>query len=98
MSISPVQCPSSDELEGIALGQNPAADLREHLDLCEDCRGTLQRIRNDNRFLSGFAIDGALPRSRRSESTAMSEIEIPGYTLIREIHRGGQGVVYQAQQ
>jgi WD40 repeat protein len=96
MSVSPAECPVSEVLEGVAAGQPAPASLRAHLATCESCRRTIERIRDDNRFLSGFAVCGALPAARRIAT--LHDIEVPGYEIIREIHRGGQGVVYEAVQ
>lgn len=43
---------------------------------------------------SDATIDGEPPRW----GAAARSIELPGYEILREIHRGGQGVVYQALQ
>lgn len=37
-------------------------------------------------------------REIQAEAPALEELHIEGYKLIKEIHRGGQGVVYQAVQ
>lgn len=90
------RCPSDIQLEEFALGSGVAPDFREHLQECLNCREAVERIRDDNRFLNGFVVDGKLPAHRSlPESTAPI---VPGYEIIREIHGGGQGVVYQATQ
>jgi eukaryotic-like serine/threonine-protein kinase len=96
MSTAPPPCPPSDVLEGIALGNAVPPPWRAHLDQCDACRLALQRMVEDNRFLSGFLISGAWPTVPLPRM--ITEIDIPGYQVIREIHRGGQGVVYQALQ
>lgn len=96
MSGSPVPCPSPDVLEGAAAGLELPPHLADHLESCGVCRRMLDRIREDNRFLSGFAIDGTLLANARGG--ADFQLDIPGYQIAREIHRGGQGVVYQAVQ
>jgi serine/threonine protein kinase/WD40 repeat protein len=96
MSVSPAQCPSTDVLESIALGGETPAAFRQHLASCSTCRDRLARIRADNEFLTGFAVEGSLPAVRTAEPS--HEISIPGYQVVREIRRGGQGVVYQAVQ
>ncbi|MFO0838571.1 MAG: protein kinase [Phycisphaerae bacterium] len=89
-------CPTRDVLEGIALGQSAAPETQEHLARCENCRRSLDRIREDNQFLSAFAVNGGLPTA--ATFAAISDIQIPGYEIVREIHRGGQGVVFLARQ
>ena len=91
-----VSCPPLDVLEGIAIGQRASASMESHLAACDSCRAALQRIHEDNQFLCAFAVDGALPTPARAVS--FRDIVIPGYEIVREIHRGGQGVVYQAVQ
>lgn len=95
MPPSPAPCPPADVLENIAAGCAAPPELDRHLAACPPCQAALARIRADNDFLSGFAVDGALPAAR---PPLAHEVEIPGYEIVREIHRGGQGVVYQAVQ
>lgn len=89
-------CPAADVLENVALGHVASPDVASHIAACGACRLAIQRIRDDNRFLSQFAVSGSLPAI--SAVRAAHEIEIAGYDIVREIHRGGQGVVYQAVQ
>ncbi|MBK8267595.1 MAG: protein kinase [Planctomycetes bacterium] len=96
MADSTSLCPTPEVLEGIAIGKCGLPDMDHHVANCKSCREMLQRIREDNAFLGDFAVGGALPIITRPQST--HEIEIPGYEIVREIHRGGQGVVYQALQ
>lgn len=72
-----------------------------HLVICTQCSDAVQRLDADNALLSELA--GALkPRSgRRDEAAATAPEEsgpIPGYRLGDELHRGGQGAVFVAEQ
>ncbi|MEP0847529.1 MAG: protein kinase [Phycisphaerae bacterium] len=96
MSGSTTGCPPPDVLEGIALRQPGPQDVESHVASCPACRQSLHEIQANNRFLSAFALDGALPSPPAVEP--QHAIDIPGYDIVREIHRGGQGVVYQAVQ
>jgi len=83
-------------LERIATGAAVGAAERAHVDACPTCQQALSRIQADNAFLKGFAIAGALPTAERAGSPLA--IEIPGYEIKRELHRGGQGVILLARQ
>jgi len=89
-------CPSSESLENIAAGQSVAPALREHVAACPACRERLQQISADNEFLAGFRARGIWPETEAVEPPG--RIAVPGYDIVRELHRGGQGVVYQAVQ
>jgi len=89
-------CPSIDAIEQFAVSSGDADGLAGHFAVCDACRETLVRVRADNAFLAGFAVGDALPSA--APEPPRPEIDIPGYQILREIHRGGQGVVYQAVQ
>lgn len=89
-------CPPAEVLETLAVGGVTPPPLDAHLKECEVCRGTLQRIREDNRFLSRFLT--RTDRAAREPAPPPAVIDIPGYQILDEIHRGGQGVVYRAVQ
>ncbi len=95
MAASPTTCPANEVLEAIALGRSAAPELQSHVASCLLCQQALQKLRDDNQFLRGFLTSLATPRASASTN---QPIEVPGYQIVREIHRGGQGVVYQATQ
>ncbi len=74
-------------------GERPLATLRAHLEQCAKCRDRLDEL---NRLdeLAGQV------REVRSASFVLADgsLRIPGYEVGREIHRGGQGIVYVARQ
>jgi eukaryotic-like serine/threonine-protein kinase len=96
MAATPETCPPSEVLEGIAVGGAATSAVRDHLTTCDTCQRELHRIREDNNFLRDFLISRGLTTHLPAGPAAT--IEVPGYEIIREIHRGGQGVVYQAVQ
>jgi len=83
------RCLSQDELSALIAGGLSFAErsrLGGHLDVCPSCTQSLQ-------YLS--TADGA---TARPGSPASSPKNIPGYSILGEIHRGSQGVVYEAIQ
>jgi len=102
------------ELAAIARHEKSVAvdeRLAAHLVICSACSDSVHRLDADNALLSELA--GALkPRSsRRADGSAASagpgdasagdeaaSGPIPGYRLGEELHRGGQGAVFKAEQ
>lgn len=87
-------CPSLDLIErGVASG-NIDDSLRTHLASCAACREAEQLVRDNMKFMRGL-LDELGPAA---EPVALDPDALPGYRLVREIARGGQGVVYEAIQ
>ena len=84
-------CPSIDQLcqfvaDELAVTQRNV--IEEHLAQCDACSERVTTLANHTqRFSHG-----------KFQSQAHEAVRIPGYCNIRELHRGGQGVVYAATQ
>ena len=78
-------CPDEHQLE-----RDGAGVWAEHLATCDDCRTRMEAIVANNAFLTGHK--SLLSQQYRSLP------DVPGYDLLREIDRGGQGTVYEATQ
>ena len=85
-------CPEQDALTEFALGE-PAEEVESHLLTCAQCREQIQEFRDNESFLR------ALPPLGVELASPFSEVaHVAGYDIVSEIHRGGQGAVYEAIQ
>ena len=96
-SASAHTCLSNDTLELLARDATVETVHAEHLVSCEPCRAALERVRRNNAFLSGM-VDDLRQGSSAAPAACESPLQFPGYRVLGEIHRGGQGVVYKALQ
>ncbi len=79
------------------LDESKVSRLQEHLEDCEVCRKQYEECLENAKIADELV--RALGDSREMEDEPQNAFEsIEGYRLIREIYRGGQGVVYEAFQ
>lgn len=91
-------CPTADTLERFLLGQcgpDESAFLSVHLDACDRCRTWIDQARKDDALLTRLR---ASSHSRAPVPRTPAGPAIPGYEIRKEIHRGGQGAVFEAVQ
>jgi serine/threonine protein kinase len=84
------------------LGKEEARLVESHLGLCEACLALDTKLVADHEDLfnrvGGLEPDSDGSSTHAQQSPGLSSIRIEGYTLLREIQHGGQGVVYLAVQ
>jgi len=100
------QCPSAEQLDGYIAGAWPEAELaaiETHIEQCNVCRNWLEDARaNEALFDSVRQVlndSAANDPVRTKDPAGAPPIEtIANYRIIREIGRGGMGIVYEAEQ
>lgn len=91
MDPSSAACPSFETLEAIAAGMTVDLQVMGHLRGCPTCTRELEKLRVANNVFDEM-------QAMEFGSDRVDENLVPGYRLLREIHRGGQGVVWLAEQ
>ncbi|RJP38133.1 MAG: serine/threonine protein kinase [Phycisphaerales bacterium] len=92
-----MSCPDLEELESYAssrLDASARSALADHLATCPECSSQLGEITESLRVL------GPLRELFATAGTETGELprEVGSYRLLRELGRGGNGVVYEAEQ
>ncbi len=82
---------SFERLECIADGEPIPDDVREHLESCSTCRRTLAEV-EENLVIQGRLLHAS------DEVSPEEPLDLPGYSQLTEIGRGGQGIIYRALQ
>lgn len=89
-------CPTPDTLERhLSAGEGASPEITAHVAHCPDCAKYLETARFEQRFAD---VMGGAPTVRRIRIRALDMPDIPGYRVVEEVSRGGQGVVYRGVQ
>lgn len=100
------RCPPAEVIDGLAAGEGVGASVAAHVARCRRCADAVEAARFVRRF-AGVMVDETpdAPRlpgleARERDAGAADGVmpEAVGYRFIAELSRGGQGVVYRAEQ
>lgn len=95
-----MSCLTPEQIEIMASGRMDSPEdtvVRVHLEECRECREQVAECRANQQMLS--RLQKLADESWLSGGPSLPAPDaIPGYEIVREIHRGGQGVVYEAIQ
>lgn len=87
-------CLDRIQLEQIAAGETVDQRISDHLSACPRCQLALEEVQGENDFLGEVLSAGV----EYLQLGGGPQHQVEGYDIVREIHRGGQGIVYEAQQ
>jgi len=87
--------PSPEDLERYAAGQTIDPAVRQCIEHDAEWRRRVERIRADNALLGEVLAANA--RDVTADGGDLDD-DIPGYHINREISRGGQAIIYEAEQ
>lgn len=94
-------CPPLEDLElfrSDAIDDESRAGVDAHLAACANCRARLDDLATNDSLLGEIASVFHSPTGELVLGKASDAPSIPGFTDVRVMHSGGQGVVYKAHQ
>jgi WD40 repeat protein/tRNA A-37 threonylcarbamoyl transferase component Bud32 len=91
-----ITCPGIRELELAIIAGGPEGVMRDHVHKCTSCKEQVVVIRENLEFMK--AVAGKMAKEKAAPAPVLEPDALPGYKLVREIARGGQGVVYEGLQ
>lgn len=84
-------CPNARQIEQSAALPTPESEIANHIRGCKRCRDIFESAKFENAFAAAI-------RAPRDAPPEIGVPEIAGYEIIREVSRGGQGIVFEAIQ
>lgn len=99
-------CLAADELcryHARELSADEESAFRSHIEQCPRCAERAEKLRSEHEsWIQQLRAVGAPPVDRGSsmfdDAETLGPEEIEGYTILDEISRGGQGIIYRATQ
>ena len=95
-----MDCPDVEQLEQFldcGLNGNRGRGIRKHLDACAACRSLVDEVVENLRMVQPLQRLSACPGAGEAGGPARRPV-FGNFRIVREIGRGGMGIVYEAEQ